>query len=241
MQPDYNGQLPQQNYQMPQMNMPPDMSGQPKHHSSRGLITLLILFVILTIVASGFGLWAFGERNEYKNNVDEKVETAAAAAVEKAENAKEADFAERLKSPHDTYQGPAAFGSVGIKYPRTWSAFVTEEDKGSTPIDGYFHPNVIPGTRSGTAYALRLQVLSSDYARELARFDSDSKSGKVRVSAIELQGVTGARIDGEIEKDRQGSTVLLPIRDKTLRLTTESEAFMDDFNKTILTNLTFSP
>lgn len=241
MQPDYNGQQSPQAYQLPQINMPPDMSGGPKRHRGMGLMILLVLFIILTLVAAGFGFWAFGERNDYKNNVDEKVEAAVATAVEAAEKAKEADFAERMKSPHDTYQGPAAFGSVGIKYPRTWSAFVTEEDKGSTPIDGYFHPNVIPGTRSGTAYALRLQVLSSDYARELARFDSDSKSGKVRVSAIELQGVTGARIDGEIEKDRQGSTVLLPIRDKTLKLSTESEAFMDDFNKTILTNLTFSP
>lgn len=237
MQPD-NNNMPPQAYPPQQPIMP---LGPEKRHSGAGIFILLAVFVLLTLVGVGFGFWAFSERNDYKNNVDQKIEAAVTEAVEKNGTAKEAEFAERIKSPFDEYRGPAAFGSVAIKYPRTWSAFVSEEDRGTTPVDGYFHPNIIPGLRSGTAYALRLQVLGGDYTKELAKFDSASKAGRVRVSAIELQGVAGARIDGEIERDRRGSVVLFPIRDKTLKLTTESESFVGDFNDIILPNLTFSP
>lgn len=244
MQPENeNNQIltTQDPYQQEPIMQQPILPDEPKHHSGIGIMLLIVVLLLLLIGSIGFGFWAFSERNDYKNNVDEKVQSAITTAVEEANAAKEADFAERAKSPHDEYNGPAAFGSVTVKYPRTWSAFVTEEDKGFLPVDGYFHPKVIPGLRSGAAFAFRLQVVNSDYAKELAKFDGDSRNGKVKVNPVEYQGVPGARVDGEIEKDKKGSIVLLPIRDKTLKLITESESFAKDFNEIILPNFTFSP
>ncbi len=244
MQPDYDNsmqQMPQPYPQQTPMQSPITSSQVKKRHSSLVLLVALVLFIVLFLVSAGFGLWAFSERNDYKNNVDQKIEAAVTKAVEEAEAKKDADFAEREKQPLTEYQGPSAFGSVKIKYPRTWSAYVTEDDRSSTPVDGYFHPHVIPGLKSGTAYALHLEVIESDYAKELKKFDSDSKAGRVKVTPIQIQNTAGARIDGQLDKNKKGSVVLFPLRDKTLKLTTESETFVPDFNNIILKELTFSP
>ena len=57
--------------------------------------------------------------------------------------------------------------------------------------------------------------------------------------AVLVDSVLGARIDGEITTKRTGSVVLLPLRDKTLKIWTESNAYTADFDE-ILTNLSFS-
>ena len=209
-----------------------------------GLLVPLVLTVLLLMGALGFGGWAFVSMQDYKNNSDKKVDVAVQIAKEENTAENEAAFAEREKEPLKDYKGPASFGSVAIKYPKTWSAFITELDKGGTPVDGYFHPNYVPGLQSGTSFALHLQVTSLVYADELKKFDSDAKAGRVKVTAIAVDnvpGVTGVRIDGEIERGKQGSLVLLPMRDKTLKVSTETEQFKNDFNTIILKHLSFIP
>lgn len=248
MQPDYN-QIPQiqpnQQYQQYQ----PQAPQQPVSHSQQGKqrffgIGWVIGFgitVFLFLLAAGFALWALGQRNDFKNNSDKKVTAAVTNAVNETEARKEAEYVEREKDPLVEYTGPAAFGSVKVKYPKTWSAFITENDKNATPINGYFHPDFVPGLQSGVSIALHLEVIDSDYTKELGKFDGSSKSGKVKVIPLTHQGVTGARIDGEVVPGKKGSIVLLPLRDKTLKLTAETEKFIGDFNDIILKNLTFSP
>jgi hypothetical protein len=53
--------------------------------------------------------------------------------------------------------------------------------------------------------------------------------------------VTGVRVDGQIADNIQGSMIILPLRDKTQEIWTESNSFLPDFNNNILPNLTFSP
>jgi hypothetical protein len=244
MQPDYDNssqQIPQPYSQQAPMPPPVTSTDVKRRHSGVTLLILLVVFILLFIGSAGFGLWAFSERNDYKNNTNEKTNEAVTIAVKEAEAQKDAEFAEREKQPLTEYSGPADFGSVRIKYPRTWSAFVSEDSKSTTPVDGYFHPKVVPGLKSGTAYALRVEVIEADYARELKKFDGDSKAGRVSVSPIQINNIVGARVDGQLDKNKKGSTVLFPLRDKTLRLTTESETFVPDFDNIILKELTFSP
>lgn len=233
-QPDYN----QQSQYQPQQ---PIMADDIKKRHSLPLIIALVVLIILFLVTAIFGFMSNSQLSDLKKNFDSKVEEASSKAVKEAEVKKDADFAEREKSPYEEYQGPAAYGSVKIKYPKTWSAFVTESTQGGNPVDGYFHPGFVPGIQSGTAFALHLQVIQGDYATQLKQYDSLSKSGKVKVTPITINNVAGARVDGEFVKDKKGSIVLFPLRDKTLKLTTESEKFTNDFNDIILKNLTFSP
>lgn len=218
-------------------------TGLPKNHINALLIPLIVA-VLLLIAAISFGFWAYLGREDYKNNSDKKAAAAVAAAEEILDGKKEAEFAEREKEPLKEYKGPATFGSLVIKYPKTWSAYVTESSRGATPLDGYLHPDVVSGVQSGTAYAVHFQVTSTAYDQELKKFESAAKQGTVSVSPITaplVSNVAGVRITGEIENGKQGVTVLFPLRDKTLKITTESERFVGDFDTFILPNLTFSP
>ncbi len=204
----------------------------------------LIVVTILLVAAGSFAVWAYMSRQDYKYNTDQKVAAAVEVAKKQTSTAKDNEFAEKEKLPLKEYDGPAAFGSVVIKYPKTWGAYVNEQDRGSTPIDGYFHPVFVPGTTSKTSFALRVQVLGSDYTTALKSYESQIKIGKIKAAPYvppKVQSVTGMRLEGEVAPRKQGYMVILPMRDKTLKIWTESSEFLNDFNNNILPNFTFEP
>lgn len=211
---------------------------------SLALIISLVLAVLLLLGAIGFGVWAFGSRQDYKNNADKK----AAAAVQSADAAitakKDAEFAEQAKLPNKVYTTPDTYGAIAVTYPKTWSAYVVEASSGTAVIDGYFHPEFVPGIQTKTDFALHLQVLSQSYATVLNTFASSAKNGKVTIApytAPKVSSVIGSRIDGEIVTGKTGSIVLLPLRDKTIEISTQSSSYINDFNNTVLANLSFQP
>lgn len=219
-------------------------NGQVKKQRSAVTIILLAFFILLSLCLMLFGFWAFAGRQDYKNNVDKKIAVAIDAAKQQVSADKEKEFAERDKNPNKEYKGPGTFGSVDILYPRTWSAFVTEDAKAPQPVNGYFHPEFVPGIQSGTAFALRVQVTNQSYDQELKQFEAKAKSGKVTVApykAPKVPEALGARVEGEINNNQKGIIVLFPLRDKTLKISTESEQFRADLDTIILANLTFIP
>lgn len=221
-----------------------ESASQMKHdHGKLWLITSIVLIVLL-LGTIGFAVWAFLERQEYKDNVDGIVATEVEEAVNTTTATLEQEFVEREKEPLTNYTAPAAYGSVSIDYPKTWSAYIKEESSSRMPIEGYFHPRYVPDETGDELIALRLEVLDTEYDSVLGGYDRAARSGDVTVSPIEaknVSGVVGSRIDGEIERDIQGSVVLFELRDKTIVLTTQSTEFRDDFDSIILENFSFAP
>lgn len=244
--------MPPENQQQsasPYPTVPNIVPGQPappppKKTRPWALIIALIIFIILFLATAGFASQIAGERDDYKNNVDGKIAIAVEDAILQNSKEKEEEFLEREKNPYRTYSGPSAFGELIIQYPKTWSAAISETGKGKTPIDGYLHPNFVPDLRSGAGFALHIEVLNQPYDKVLGSYESNAKKGIVRISpyaAPKVPQVGGSRVDGEVVKNHQGSTVLFPLRDKTIRLTTLSPQFVPDFNNIILPNLVFTP
>jgi hypothetical protein len=208
------------------------------------------------LIAAVIGIGAFAasqyqQNQDYKNKFDDKVKQE----VTKAEAAQAAklnqDFAEREKSPSKTFKGPATYGSIQFKYPKSWSAYV-DQSGSSKPINGYFFPGVVPSTvqnsRTPTAFALRLELVDTDYDQIVKQMDSQITQGNLKASAYvppQMKGKadvqTGVRFDGQIEQNLSGSMVVIKVRDKTLKIYTESAKYLSDFNDTVLKNLTFSP
>ncbi|MCA9330769.1 hypothetical protein KC957_01870 [Candidatus Saccharibacteria bacterium] len=216
-------------------------SATPK--TSKLPLALAIVFGVLLLASSGFGLWAFGGYQDYKNNSDKKAAAAAEAATKAEGERKDAEFIEQEKQPYRTYASPDATGAIKITYPKSWSAFINEDDK-TNPLIGYWHPSVVPGLQSGTAYALRMQMSSKSYSDEMKTYDSLVKKGTVKVAPYvpkNVSGVTGSRVTGEINKGQNDTMIVLPLRDKTLRIWTESPDFVKDFDGIVLENLKFTP
>ena len=206
------------------------------------MIIIIVVLVVLLLAALGFGVWAFGSRQDYKSNVEQKIAFASEEVKKQVASEKEKEYVEKEKSPYRTYLGPETYAGAKIVYPKTWSAYVAEE--GSAPLDGYFHPDFVPGLQSKKAYAVHIEVVNESFSSSVKQFDSKAKSGKVKVSpykAPKMPGVLGARVDGEINTGQMGSMVLFPVRDKTLKISTQSTQFVNDFNNIILANLTFNP
>jgi len=213
----------------------------------RGFNTLLIplvMSIILFLAMSGFGVWAFISRQDYKDNVDEKIETAVTVAVKEAKTEKDNEFAEKEKNPLETYQGPSDLGGIVVKYPKTWSAYVDQSGRGRAPLDGYFQPTTVPGIQSGAAYALRVEVIERTFPEYVKTFDSRITSGKTTAKAyqpVNVNNVVGVRIQGELSSNQTGIMVVLPLRDKTIKIYTESDQYFKDFENSILPNFSFTP
>jgi hypothetical protein len=225
---------------------PPQQNFQPASAKKRFnmLIIPLVIVTLLFFGSAGFAFWAYGGMKDYKNNADQKIAKAVEVAKQQTSDEKDKEFTEKEKNPFKKYEGPSSFGSVSVTYPKTWAAYVAESGSGGTPVDGYLYPDFVPATNSGKQFALRVQVVDRTYDQEMKQFDSKAKSGKVKVSPFKVDkvpNVLGARVEGEVNTGQQDVMVIFPIRDKTLKVWTESSQFVGDFNNIILPNLTFVP
>jgi hypothetical protein len=215
-----------------------------------GWIMATALLAILVIAVLSFGYWAFSERQTYKNDSDKLV----AAAVTKAEKAtteqNNKKFAEELKNPLKTYTGPSSYGSITIQYPKTWSGYVSTANTSGAVLDGYFNPDVVPTilqSNSGQTrqpVALKVQVIAQTYDQVVTARKSFITSGKLVASPYALPKMpdqVGTKFVGAITNDINGTEYVLPLRDKTLVISTESDQFLNDINTYILPNFTFEP
>ena len=210
----------------------------------RGEINPLMLpFIVVMVIALGFGIfsvWAYSNYSNEKNNVDVIVAEAVAEANAEQEIQLRAEFAEEAKSPYKSYTSPTPLGSVKIVYPKSWSAYVDSRETGSVKLDGFFHPDYVPAENSGVLFGVRTEIDSSDYTTVIKRFEDDVEDGTVRAKAVAISGATGTRFDGEIDGDFVGAIIILPLRDRTLKIWTESNDYMGDFNR-VIENLSYSP
>lgn len=210
-------------------------------------VVLAVVFGLLLIAALVFGTWAFGSRQDYKNNVDSKITTAVNSAVAHEDTIKDAQFAQQEKNPLTTYNGPEAYGSIAVQYPKTWSGYVDSTGTGNALVDGYFNPGVVPSiTSQSSIFALRVQVLSQSYSQVLQNFTGQEQDGKLTASVFALKLVpkaVGVEVSGDLGEANQSSVtmVVLPLRSETLEIWTEGNTNLSDFNNIILPNFSFSP
>ncbi len=217
--------------------------------SERGANVVVIPFaltIILLIAAIVFGVWAYGHMEDYKNNLNLKVNAAVKVAVTQEANTKDAQYAQSEKYPLKNYTGPAAYGSVSVSYPNTWSAYVIDDTNSSPYVDGYFYPNTVPDTQSSTvAFALRVEVVQDSYSDVLNNIQSNVQQGQTTVAAYKapkVPSIIGSLVTGQLPSiNRSGTMVVLPLRNMTLEIWTEAPQFESDFNNIILKNFTFSP
>ena len=234
--------------------MNPQQPGGPVSYNSgarsgKNLLVAIVL-VVLLIAALAFGGWSFSQMRHYKNDSDQMVATAVAKAKKDQQVQLQQQFAEQSKSPFKTFHGSSTFGSLTFSYPKTWSAYVDTNNQ-SEPINGYFQPDVVSGTQSHTAYALRLELVSTDYSQVMQQFSSYITRGTVTAKAYvppKMQGaanvVPGSLLSGQINNQDQtqnGQMLVIKVRDKTLEISTQANSFTADFNNTILSTLTFVP
>jgi hypothetical protein len=212
----------------------------------RGSLVTIVLGILL-LVAVIIALQQFLKVQDYKKNTDKKVSQAVAAKSQQLQT--QAQNAFDAVNTYQ-YQGSSTYGSVSFRYPKTWSGYV-DTTSTSEPINGYFQPGVVPGISGHTAYALRVELLSSDYSQIVQQLQSNVKQGTVTASAYVPPMMNGAAnlqpgvlLKGQInssDSTQNGTMLVIKVRDKTLQISTQSPDYQNDFNNIVLPSLTFAP
>lgn len=240
------------NNQYPNQMQNPGLQQVPVSYNTKppkppiGFVLGLVITILLLIVATVLAILFYTQMSDYKNNSDQKSATAVATAKTAQESELNKIFEEKEKEPLKTYTSPVATGSIVIAYPKTWSAYINEQETGNL-LDAYYNPNFVANVsgNSTSSVALRMQLLSSPYATVMNEFNQKVTTGKLKASPFKPEKVPGAtvgvRLDGEIAQGKNGSMVVIPVRDKTLKIWTEGTGNISDFNNFVLKNLSFSP
>src|SRR3989344_5855630 len=156
-----------------------------RSYDQNGSVASYIAIFVLALAMVGalvFGFWAYNGRQDYKNNSEKNSAEAVDAARKVQADELQKTFAEQEKQPVKAYKGSTTYGTVSFHYPRTWSGYV-DETNSSVPINGYFHPNIVPGVQSKTAYALRVQLVNTDYSSVVKQHDAQVKDGSAKARA----------------------------------------------------------
>lgn len=219
-----------------------------KHNQDGAVSGLAISFVMTILVLIGsvaFGAWAYTSRQDYKNNSDQKAAAAAAKAATAESAKKDRQFAEDAKFPFRIYNGPDAYGSLHLEYPKTWSGYIDASGSGEALVNGYFMPAEVPAVNDQKSlFALRVQVVNQPYTQVIQQFSGQQQAGKLAVSAYalpKLPKVVGVMAKGQLSDQKNVTMVVLPLRSETVKIWTEGDQFTNDFNNNILPNFTFSP
>jgi hypothetical protein len=221
-----------------------------KHNQNGAVNVLLVPLVVAVLIlaaAVAFGAWAYSGRQLYKNNTQQQISTAVTTAKAQLTTQLNASFAQENQSPLDTYNGPEAYGSIILKYPKTWSAYVDDTGSGGAEVTGYFYPGILPALNSATSvFSLRFEILATPYSQTLQTFQGTSNSSTATDTITPYQlslvpSVIGAEVSGPLASGITGTMIILPIRNSTLEVWTESTQYLSDFNNTILPNVSFSP
>lgn len=202
------------------------------------LIVITIVLGVLFVAAGGFGIWAYINYSDQKNNVDQKISAAESEARRAQSEADQTTFAEQEKLPNQQFVGPDDLGRVAFMYPKTWSSYVDKDGSNGT-FEAYFQPGTVPPLSSKTPYALRVSIDDKSYESSLDSYSDAVKKGDIKSTAATVNGMSGNRLEGKIEKDVDGVMLVFKVRDKTLKIYTESRTFQADLENTVLTSLTF--
>jgi hypothetical protein len=211
------------------------MNSENTQQGSVLLVVLVSVFGFLTIVFGGLAVWSYMEYQKASTDVEGQVSLAVEKAKNEQRDEDETRFAEREKEPNREFVGPADYGRLTFKFPKTWSLYEeTDITRGDT-YKAYLNPDKVPPVSPTQQFAVRVLIENKDYERVVDQYNGLINKGDLRSSSTTSQGNIGVRLDGNFSKDIRGSAVVYKMRDKTITLRTDADTFKPDFEKVIQT------
>lgn len=208
-----------------------------RYNKERGAVSgLLVAVVALSVLVLGLGsfaIWAYVAYTDAQDNLEGKIAVAVAQAKEDKGDEDEAKFAEREKQPNKTFKAPDDYCGLTFQYPKTWSAFESEQVSNGGDFKAYLNPDVVPPITTSQQFALRVLIEQKDYDDVLGQYEGLVKKGDLKQSTTSSEGNQGARLTGNFSKNIRGDAVLYRCRDKTITIRTDADTFKSDFDKVI--------
>lgn len=226
----------------PDNTAPTPSSSTPGYHDrTQRYLVLTLVFGFLTLVFLALFVWALMGKNNAEQAVEERISQAVSEAREDQKQLDAAAEQKRRESNTRTFSAGSIFGNLQVDIPKPWSLYVEKDASGKLQLDAYAHPNAVTVSDDEDApFALRFTFEDTLYQDEIASLNRTVEQGDLSARAVTVAGAKGTRFKGEIDRNTTGHMVVLPVRDKTVKLWTEGSAFTDQFN-TILNNVSLNP
>ena len=216
-----------------------------KHNQKGSIRSIIIIFVlgVFLLLAIVLAIVAYSAKEHYKNDANNLIAVAVAKAKAQESSLKNQQFAIQEQYPLNTYNGPAEYGNLVIKYPKTWSGYVDDTGSSGNPFVSYFNPGVIPSiSGQNSAFALSVQVLNQTYSQVVSSFQNQTGITSSAFALPKLPKVVGVEVSGPVlANESNGTMVVLPLLTNTLEIMTYGNQYLATFNSIILANLSFSP
>jgi hypothetical protein len=199
------------------------------------LIGVSIVAVILLVTTLVFAAGA--------STTTAELDAKYAAGVEdgKAEQ-KKADVAEYNKatvSSTRTYTAPVVHGSFEITYPKAWNLSI--DSTSALPVDGLVDPGYV--NLVSAEHALKFTLQDKAFESSKKDYDDLMKKGAKRTE-VTVSGIKGYQYVGKINEDAKeavGTVVIVPLRDKTMLLQTDSNELYADAYKQMVETAKLKP
>lgn len=205
---------------------------EPNEKKSRSNLIETVILIFVTIIAIVF-IWLFlqkyGEWEAIKTDVDGQVDAAVAMAVAENTTKMENEFAEREKEPLRNFMGPADYGSLSFRYPKTWSVYIAKDAASGGDFEAYLNPVEVNPVGATQINALRVIIRNSSFDSVVRTYDNLVKKGTVEFSTRNVGGVLANLYVGDLPNGIRGAIVIFKLRDKTVMLQTDAELFINDY------------
>lgn len=200
---------------------------QKKHNIIETLI--LLATIVIAIVFIWLYIQKYGEWKGLRMDVDEQIDAAVAMAIAENTTKMEEEFLIREKSPYRDFTGPADYGSLGFKYPKTWSVYIDKDASNGGDFEAYLNPVEVEPISSTTINALRVTIRNSSFDSVVTSYDNYVMSGSLALTTRNVGGVLANIYTGQLPNGIQGILAAFKLRDKTVLIQTDAELFANEF------------
>ena len=245
-QPAYSGQpMPGQQVASGQNPVPTaklvPVASQKNETKTTIFMVLSIIGGLIAVTFIGLFIWMYSNWSEAQTDVDSKINTAVAKAVNEKAEEMENQFVEREKTPYRIFTGPADYGELTLEYPKTWSVYEAKSATNGGDFEAYFNPDRVYVVGSGTINALRVIIKDQAYDSFISQYEERVKNGKMSVAVRPVGGENANVYTGQLpgSSDFQGIAAVFKIRDKAAVIQTDAMLFEDDYYK-ILDSVKFN-
>lgn len=193
-------------------------------------IVIIVITSLIAVTFVGLFIWMAAQYSSVNGDVEGKITEAVAEAVNENTKKLEDEFTEREKSPYRTFSGPADYGELSFKYPKTWSVYVDKDANDGSDFEAYLNPDVVQPVSSETINALRVYIRDASYDTIAQTYEGNIKAGKLTTSVRQIGGSNATIYTGEMPSEEvKGIAALIKLRDKTVIIQTDAMVFEKDF------------
>jgi hypothetical protein len=203
------------------------MPVEPRH---RVLVIGLVAFALLAL--TGASIYGFISSSQAKSVLSQAKEKAYQAGQQAQKAEDEERFRISSQSPYRSYAAPGIYGGFEIKFPKNWSAHVVENEGGSPQVHLTLHPEFVKQVANqDNAYAARVQLSRTNHDQIVKQRQNEVKAGRLKQQSVSVAGIPSTRFEGKYDNKHDGVTVLVPVRDKTIIISTDDKKYLPEFDQ----------